>query len=235
MIQDSSLESATLMNLRPLKTSFLQGENVSSQSFSSYCDTGMGHMASSSVIASSPSPPFQSDPSHQPPPPPLAQSAILSSSGQQQSPYHRSTYRQSPYCQLESNYHQGSIKQQSLPNNDSSFTSETDNSPKTPDSPLPLPISTLTKLKVVFWVNELRRYLFLWETSRMNSAHAAELHQLLSKIEDKMADPFLTPQMLGKTSLGKVMKSFTHGTLDARVKKVARHVVGYWRKVCLEA
>ena len=190
------------MNLRPLKAFFLQGKNVSCQS-----ETGMA--------SPSPSPPFQSVPSHQPPPP---QSAIFSSSGQQ----------------LESNYHQGSTQQQSLalPGN-SSFTSET---AKPPDSPLlPLPISTVTKLKVVFWVNELRRYLFLWETSRINSAHAAELHHLLCKIEDNMADPFLTPQMLGETSLGKVMKLFTHGTLDARVKKVARHVVGYWRKVCLEA
>ena len=69
----------------------------------------------------------------------------------------------------------------------------------------------------------------------MNSAHAAELHQLLCEIEDKMADPFLTPKILGKTSLGRVMKSFTHGGFDARLKEVARHVVGYWRKVCLEA
>jgi len=69
----------------------------------------------------------------------------------------------------------------------------------------------------------------------MNNAHAAELHQLLCKIEEKMADPFLTPQMLGETSLGRVMKSFTHGALDARLKEVARHVVGYWRKVCLDA
>ena len=183
MIQDSSLESSTLMNLKPLKTSFFQRERVSSssQSFSSY--------------------PFQSVPSHQPPP----QSAISSSSGQQ-SPHEDSK---------------------------SSFTSETD---YTPDSPIiPLPISALSKLKVVFWVNELRRYLFLWETRRMNNTHAAELHQLLCKIEDKMADPFLTPQMLGETSLGRVMKSFTHGALDAKLKEVARHVVGYWRKVCLEA
>ena len=31
------------------------------------------------------------------------------------------------------------------------------------------------------------------------------------------------------------MKYFTHGALDARLKEVARHVAGYWRKVCLEA
>jgi len=35
--------------------------------------------------------------------------------------------------------------------------------------------------------------------------------------------------------LGRVMKSFTHRALDARLKEVARHVVGYWRKICLEA
>ena len=69
----------------------------------------------------------------------------------------------------------------------------------------------------------------------MNSAHAVELYQLLCKIEEKMADPFLTPLMLGETSLGRVMKSFMHGALDARSKEVARRVVGYWRKVCLEA
>ena len=185
MIQDSSLESATLMNLRPLKTSLLKGERVFSQSLSSYTSSS----------------PFQSVPSHQLPP----QSAFSSSHGQQQSPHQ------------------------------SSFTSETDDTPNNPGPPLaPLPISTLTKLKVVFWVNELRRYLFLWETSRMNNTHAAELHQLLCKIEDKMADPFLTPQILGETSLGRVMKSFMHGALDARSKEVARRVVGYWRKVCLE-
>ena len=69
----------------------------------------------------------------------------------------------------------------------------------------------------------------------MNSVHVAELHQLLRKIEDKMADPFLTPLILGETNLGKVMKSFMHGALDARSKEVARRVVRYWRKVCLEA
>jgi len=209
-MQDSSLESATLMNLRPLKRSSLQQERVFSQS----------HMASSpSVLASSPSP----VPSQQLPP----QSAILSSGhgkgkvglGHKQSPYHRSTYQQS---------------NQEKQSPDSSFTSETYTPP---DSPLlPLRISKpLAKLKVVFWVNELRRYLFLWETSRMNNAHAAELHQLLCKIEDKMADPFLTPQMLAETSLGRVMKTFTHGALDAGSKEVARRVVGYWRKVCLKA
>ena len=177
MIQDSSLESATLMNLRPLKTSLLQRERVFSQSFFSYTS-----MASSSVASSTP---FQSGPSHQ-----LLQSPILSSTGQQQSPYQQLTYQQSN-C----NCHQGSTKQQS-PSDDSSFTSEVDISPKTADSPSPpLPISTLTKLKVVSWINELRRYLFLRETSRMNNTHAAELHQLLCKIEDKMADPFLTPQI----------------------------------------
>ena len=225
MMQDSSLESATLMNLRPLKTSYLQGGR---QSFS--------YMASSSsVLATSPPGPpfgpFQSVLSHQLPP----QSVILSSSGhgkvniglgpgplgQQQSPYQQSIY------------HQGSTKQQSTvqASDDSSETNSA------PDSPLlPLPITkSLTKLKVVFWVNELRRYLFLQGTGRMNSVHVAELHQLLRKIEDKMADPFLTPQILGETNLGKVMKSFMHGAFDARSKEVARHVVRYWRKVCLEA
>lgn len=215
MMQDTSLESATLMNLRPLKTFFIQGERL-------------GVFPPSSPFLASPSPlsPFQLAPSHQLPP----QSATLSSSGhgkvkvgldQQQSPCHQSTY------------HQESTKQQS--SDDSSFTSETDSIPESPDSPLlPLPKS-LTKLKVVFWVNELRRYLFLRGTGRMNSAHAVELYQLLCKIEEKMADPFLTPLMLGETSLGRVMKSFMHGALDARSKEVARRVVGYWRKVCLEA
>lgn len=69
----------------------------------------------------------------------------------------------------------------------------------------------------------------------MNSAHATELHQLLCEIEDKMAHPFLTPQVLGETSLGRVMKSFRHGGLDARSKEVARRIIQYWRKVCLEA
>lgn len=192
IVHDSSLELATLMNLRPLRA------------FTSYTS-----IASSSVLAS---PPFQSH--HQ-----VSRQSAISSSGQLQSP-HQLTHQQSSHDDSDS---------------ESSFTSETDNTVtlNTPGSSLH--ISTLTKLKVVFWVNELRRYLFLWETSRMNNVHAAELHQLLCKIEDKMADPFLTPQTLGETSLGKVMKSFTHGALDARLKEVARHVVGYWRKVCLEA
>lgn len=117
---------------------------------------------------------------------------------------------------------------------DSSFSDETLSS-QIPDS-APLFISkSLTKVKVIFWVNELRRFLFLSETCRMSSAHAAGLHQLLCIIEHKMANPFLTPRVLGETSLGRVMKSIRHGSFDARSKEVARRIIQYWRKVCLEA
>lgn len=168
-------------------------------------------------------------------------SAILSSSGHEevkgglgQHMIHQQlpvTKHQSQSPQQQSIYPQ--FTQQQLLVDDLSETQSS--SSITLDSPFPPISKSLTKVKVIFWVNELRRYHFLWKTGRMNSAHAAELHHLLCKIEDKMAHPFLTPQVLGETRLGRVMKSFQHGGFDARSKKVAQRVIQYWRKLCLEA
>ena len=93
----------------------------------------------------------------------------------------------------------------------------------------------LTKVKVVSWANDLHRYLYLAERGKMNSTHAAELHQLLCTIQDKMDHPFLTPQILGETKLGRMMDSFKYGGYDPETMEVARRVTRYWRKVCLKA
>lgn len=176
------MESATLMNLRPLKT-FVTG------------------LQATLPVASS--------------------SVILPSSGKGLSQHVIHQFEQSTICLSQSTQQSPADANQSTNDN--------------PNFLFPLLPISLTKVQVVFWVNELRRYLFLWKTGRMNSAHAAELHQLLCKIEDKMAHSFLTPQVLGETSLGRMMKPFRHGGLDTRSKEVARRIIQYWRKVCLKA
>lgn len=179
-----------MMNLEPLKASFLQGKTLSSS-----CRVTGGFQTTSY-----PAPPLLSPkPFHQQFPPSIlakAKAKVQSCQQPVQAAY------SSNKSHLSNDHAQG---------------------------------HSLSRVKVVLWVTELRRYLFLWESNRLSSTHAAELHQLLCTIEDKMAHPFLTPQVLRETNLGKVMKSFRHGGLDQRSKKVARHVVKYWRMVCLEA
>ncbi|KAF8803805.1 hypothetical protein BYT27DRAFT_7340619 [Phlegmacium glaucopus] len=240
-----------MTNLGPLKA-FLQGElgeGEISHPFSSQIVTGLdGLQAGPSPILSSSFPkPSQSVPSFYQPP---HQSSAISSF-----PNDHGKVRVRSSQQLARNRAASDSGSSSETQSSQYVSSDGENSIlQLPDSPLLpsqspiraitksrklwgsiIPGHSLTKVKVVFWVNELRRYLFLWETGRMSSAHAVELHQLLCIIEDKMAHPFLTPQILGKTSLGRVMKSFRHGSYDARSKAVARRVTSYWRKVCLEA
>ncbi|KAF8165042.1 hypothetical protein B0H34DRAFT_220794 [Crassisporium funariophilum] len=97
------------------------------------------------------------------------------------------------------------------------------------------PTRPLNKVKVVYWVNELRRYSFLRDSGRMSPEHVDELDQLLCTIEKRKADPLLTPMMLAETSLGLEMKKFSHSDYSDTSRAIARHIVKFWRKVCLEA
>lgn len=244
MTHGSSLKPITLMNLEPLKASFLQAETTRlSPLFSSGSYIGQ-HGLQASVQSPFSSPKFlQSAPAFEqlvPQP-----STIFSL------PSGKSTF----------GLNQHDISNQQLQvqaTDDSSSNSETQSShyassdngypiPQPPDSPISIKKfrgprtstqyqwDSLTRVKVVSWVTELKRYQFLLDTGRASSAHAAELHNLLCTIEDKMTHPFLTPQILAETRLGRVMNEFRHGEYDARSKKVAHHITKYWRKVCLEA
>jgi len=232
MIQDSSLESVTMMNLEPLKASFLERETSPLQVFPS----------SSYMVTSHSGSPF-----HQLP------SSFPSNHGKVKvgMSQHNLTSQQLPQS-IHKQFQFQAWQQSPVQADDSSsdaksqyISSSDENSihlPLPPQKSSNLPTQRnsirgnqygpLTKVKVVLWVNDLHRYIYLRERGKMNSAHAAELHQLLCTIQDKMAHPFLTPQILGETKLGRMMDSFKHGDYNAESKEVARHVTRYWRKVC---
>jgi len=91
-----------------------------------------------------------------------------------------------------------------------------------------------SRLVVIRWVNELKRFQYLRDAGKLDEKIVGELHHLLNDIEAQKSDLFLTPKVLGDTHLGRLVSEFRHGKHGKASKAVADGIVKFWRHRCRE-
>jgi hypothetical protein len=92
----------------------------------------------------------------------------------------------------------------------------------------------ITRLVVIRWVNELKRFQYLRDAGKLDEKIVAEIHQLLNNIDKQKGDVFLTPKVLGDTHLGRLVSEFRHGKHGKASKAIADGIVKFWRHRCRE-
>ncbi|KAJ3516208.1 hypothetical protein NLJ89_g1266 [Agrocybe chaxingu] len=102
-------------------------------------------------------------------------------------------------------------------------------------APKPKTRPPVKHIMVVEWTNNLDRFHYLTSGGKLDWRAAEELHKLLTAIDDRKDDLYLTPENLMKTHLATAVKNFRHGGLEGKTKHLADQITKYWRQLCREA
>ncbi|CAA7260233.1 unnamed protein product [Cyclocybe aegerita] len=95
-----------------------------------------------------------------------------------------------------------------------------------------LPVKHIT---VVEWKNDLERFHYLASGGKLDWRPAEELYKLLTTIDERKDDSYLTPENLMKTHLATAVKNFRHGGFEGKTRHLADQITKYWRQLCREA
>jgi len=109
--------------------------------------------------------------------------------------------------------------------------------PQTPNrlkKPVLPHMRSVSRLVVIGWVNELKRFQYLRDSGKMDANVTWGLHQLLTEINKQKDDPYLTPKILGDMQLGRLVSEFRHGKHGKASKVVADGIAKVWRHLCRE-
>lgn len=90
----------------------------------------------------------------------------------------------------------------------------------------------VNRLKITFWSNELKRFQYLYEQSKIDSVVAARVYERLLEIDSCKEHPFVTPEVLASSEVARLIKQFRHSPYDKQTKVVADRIYKCWRNLC---
>lgn len=88
------------------------------------------------------------------------------------------------------------------------------------------------ELRVMHWKNELKRFQYLREKDKLDSAVASQVYEKLLEIDKYKEHSYITPEVLTTSKLGRLVKVFRHSPYDKQTKGVADRICKCWRNLC---